>query len=197
MGLSPHRRGNPCTTRSARCWPGSIPAQAGEPHSWRRSPGAPQVYPRTGGGTVKSTGTGFAVAGLSPHRRGNRIRASKLQKCTRSIPAQAGEPMNYCRRARKIWVYPRTGGGTIYIRDHATTRKGLSPHRRGNPIQNPIPKPALRSIPAQAGEPNPRIETTEMYEVYPRTGGGTHELLSPRPQNLGLSPHRRGNHIHT
>ena len=71
LGLSPRRRGNPCT---ARPWPsarGPIPAQAGEPRSTRRAGRSPWAYPRAGGGTDSYADADRGAWGLSPRRRGN------------------------------------------------------------------------------------------------------------------------------
>ena len=52
----------------------------------------------------------------------------------------------------------------------------------------------LRSIPACAGEPAPRIHALFEPRVYPRVCGGTAMNGSPCDHATGLSPRVRGNH---
>ena len=75
--------------------------------------------------------------------------------------------------------------------------RGLSPHRRGNPLQEWYYGKAMRSIPAQAGEPKWGGSRRRPERVYPRTGGGTSSRLTEIVDSNGLSPHRRGNRQRT
>ena len=70
-GLSPRVRGNRYRHRLSSCWPGSIPACAGEPSlGYRRGRGV-AVYPRVCGGTGVTVLPNPGVDGLSPRVRGN------------------------------------------------------------------------------------------------------------------------------
>ena len=111
-GLSPHRRGNLRRKLANGMGNGSIPAQAGEPGSVASFSNRKAVYPRTGGGTAFRASREIRLEGLSPHRRGNRGIRGNLRKSQRSIPAQAGEPIQRVPVLRSPKVYPRTGGGT-------------------------------------------------------------------------------------
>ena len=91
-GLSPRVRGNRIGLGKVSPRLGSIPARAGEPGSAVRRPDRREVYPRACGGTRRGSTTASATAGLSPRVRGNPRAPRRRQRCTRSIPARAGEP---------------------------------------------------------------------------------------------------------
>ena len=71
--------------------------------------------------------------GLSPPTRGN------LSKCESRLIISG--------------VYPRPRGGTPSCPSMDARRGGLSPPTRGNRAWGAYEKPAVRSIPAHAGEP--------------------------------------------
>ena len=132
LGLSPHGRGNQADARRDHPELGSIPARAGEPRSPRRYSPESWVYPRTGGGTIRSEAPRNAGKGLSPHGRGNRLVHPARFARQGSIPARAGEPDCGSQCLRPSGVYPRTGGGTFSIDRAMRHCVGLSPHGRGN-----------------------------------------------------------------
>ena len=70
---------------------------------------------------------------------------------------------------------------------------GLSPHVRGNPLEDHRRLGHRGSIPARAGEPADGVVHVGMVEVYPRTCGGTDRDRELRTLPQGLSPHVRGN----
>ena len=70
---------------------------------------------------------------------------------------------------------------------------GLSPHLRGNRLSEAIFGHCRGSIPALAGEPEPRAVAKRQVRVYPRTCGGTVSLTIWDMRRSGLSPHLRGN----
>ena len=56
-----------------------------------------RVYPRTGGETRVLVVLDERAGGLSPHGRGNPLRAFFRPVVEGSIPARAGKPLAYCR----------------------------------------------------------------------------------------------------
>ena len=72
-----------------------------------------RVYPRVCGGTDNAGWEAVGSSGLSPRVRGNRATATGGSPRGGSIPAFAGEPVNYPRKLRRIRVYPRVCGGTL------------------------------------------------------------------------------------
>ena len=152
-GLSPHARGNrqrPAPRRGDR---GSIPARAGQPLPLGPRPRLCQVYPRTRGATLRIVVCIRRVEGLSPHARGNLTVSVTVEVPGGSIPARAGQPGRGCEDRFHQGVYPRTRGATPEAPKPATTRRGLSPHARGNRCRLARDQDFARSIPARAGQP--------------------------------------------
>ena len=152
-GLSPRTRGNQQTSNSFHVRSGSIPANAGEPRSSRRSPPPRGVYPRERGGTAHRASRQRCASGLSPRTRGNRAVGATRRASRGSIPANAGEPPFQLPVDVQEGVYPRERGGTTTLPVVIVAIYGLSPRTRGN-LTPPTSRGVLtRSIPANAGEP--------------------------------------------
>ena len=172
---------------------GSIPACAGEPHWKTLSAAVYAVYPRVCGGTTgRGQGTPPMV-GLSPRVRGNLNTVRPRQNRLGSIPACAGEPKTNIIPASVNKVYPRVCGGTVYHNEFSNWCHGLSPRVRGNLAFYLGPAPAIRSIPACAGEPHLCQCRADYRKVYPRVCGGTCRSRPDRRYASGLSPRVRGN----
>ena len=132
-GLSPRVRGNLGQHAYIQYDMGSIPACAGEPTRFHVLTGAPPVYPRVCGGTLRETFLSVSALGLSPRVRGNH-RLYRANICyNRSIPACAGEPTFSTPQGGRKGVYPRVCGGTPAKDWTASQDVGLSPRVRGNP----------------------------------------------------------------
>ena len=193
QGLSPRRRGN----QPRRSCPGRrrrpIPAQAGEPICGTVARGPSRAYPRAGGGTTFRNCTSRMTEGLSPRRRGNRIRSAQGIAREGPIPAQAGEPRSCTTFSRPTKAYPRAGGGTAVMTPPPSSSGGLSPRRRGNRSTMTEWCTWRRPIPAQAGEPCRIRRRRGVRWAYPRAGGGTGEFGFRGDAGQGLSPRRRGN----
>ena len=111
--------------------------------------------------------------GLSPHVRGNHQLSALFRESRRSIPARAGEPCQSIKVACALTVYPRTCGGTRWVKVDNIPSMGLSPHVRGNRLTVGAGEPSDGSIPARAGEPLSLATNIALL--------------------TGLSPHVRGN----
>ena len=132
---------------------GSIPACAGEPYPLADGLPAFRVYPRVCGGTARVLRHGGTVQGLSPRVRGNQANNIYGRGEKRSIPACAGEPRQRPASQAPLPVYPRVCGGTWGVMVEEERHTGLSPRVRGNQVHALGLLPAMRSIPACAGEP--------------------------------------------
>ena len=160
------------------------------------------VYPRSRGGNRDDAGRGSI-----PSRGGPGSARSRMEG---SIPARAGEPSPwFTEPSTSVWVYPRSRGGTgDAVGLMSTVLRGVYPRSRGGTMiharlarkdeRGSIPARAgvypLRSIPARAGEPEPRHATPRRSNrVYPRSRGGT-SYFSCNSDEPGLSPLARGNH---
>ena len=131
-GLSPLTRGNLPRCACPREGRGPIPAHAGEPAGHIRASHRIWAYPRSRGGTVTTSETSTAAAGLSPLTRGNRDDQAAFCWCTGPIPAHAGEPGLLLGGHPSGGAYPRSRGGTGRERLGLTEEAGLSPLTRGN-----------------------------------------------------------------
>ena len=90
------------------------------------------------------------------------------------------------------WVYPRVGGGARIAEILINTLVGLSPRGRGSLLRNEYELVDFGSIPAWAGEPQSHGRRTRRCGVYPRVGGGAHDVLTRLVGDDGLSPRGRG-----
>ena len=95
----------------------------------------------------------------------------------------------------RVGVYPRMYGETMRGTISAPGIPGLSPHVRGNPLNDARSSTVSRSIPACTGKPGADNEIAEDETVYPRMYGETDALASWQEALAGLSPHVRGNPI--
>ena len=154
-GLSPRVRGNPEQGQRRHGEKRSIPACAGEPSFSSRYASACWVYPRVCGGTANRRPPPLLLSGLSPRVRGNQRESAVHLLCEGSIPACAGEPTPRPCPHPCTTVYPRVCGGTDLGDAAGQAGVGLSPRVRGNLGRSDLPFPAMRSIPACAGEPGP------------------------------------------
>ena len=192
-GLSPRVRGNLGVALNGQAVGRSIPACAGEPPWRRRRSGGRRVYPRVCGGTHRSQAMPQVTEGLSPRVRGNRGERSRDRVAVGSIPACAGEPAGLSWSAHWPAVYPRVCGGTYDAAVGEGEVQGLSPRVRGNQGAAAPAMPAVRSIPACAGEPREKERGPEREGVYPRVCGGTSRGRQAFSISSGLSPRVRGN----
>ena len=192
-GLSPRVRGNRLSQKSNGSVTRSIPAGAGEPGVRGTALRRCVVYPRGCGGTQAIAKQLQIVEGLSPRVRGNRCPPCVEIGIGGSIPAGAGEPRWRNPSTRKLRVYPRGCGGTPFLRRCLHPCRGLSPRVRGNQAYDRVGPYSRGSIPAGAGEPLPRKETTCFSPVYPRGCGGTRQTKAGQTPFWGLSPRVRGN----
>ena len=127
--------------------------------------------------------------------RGNRTPSHHILNQAGSIPADAGQPCHRHKQQRHQRVYPRGCGATVMVSMPAHAVWGLSPRMRGNPDDRRLDRAALRSIPADAGQPPPYTPHFAHVRVYPRGCGATGAAQAPATVAQGLSPRMRGNHL--
>ena len=193
LGLSPRVRGNQLRLPYPFSTPRSIPAGAGEPPAVADAHSNPSVYPRGCGGTPLNASKSIQASGLSPRVRGNHNMYGRLVDDEGSIPAGAGEPAAHFAVDCQCSVYPRGCGGTSGRSNSTRMESGLSPRVRGNLNIPNAPATLTGSIPAGAGEPQPRPPHVGSTQVYPRGCGGTSLTGRLHLPPTGLSPRVRGN----
>ena len=151
-GLSPPVRGKPHQSAPAGRGQGSIPARAGETSLAMSYGGPSPVYPRPCGGNTLWLIPRVLRTGLSPPVRGKRSLTRGAMRCSRSIPARAGETFLDPEKNQGDAVYPRPCGGNHHIGIFVRVIRGLSPPVRGKLSDLGNSLLHLRSIPARAGE---------------------------------------------
>ncbi len=193
VGLSPHARGNLIVKAAKDPFIRPIPACAGEPQQqWVQSYRL-WAYPRMRGGTAGVLMPALVLTGLSPHARGNRHIHCGCNLLHGPIPACAGKPIQAVSSVTSTGAYPRMRGGTQINFAIPYFFKGLSPHARGNRLDQLVNGRFGGPIPACAGEPIEPHEVVIIGWAYPRMRGGTVLGFLLFPRVLGLSPHARGN----
>ncbi len=155
-GLSPLARGNLGMVGDSRPGRGTIPARAGQPpRVWPISPVSGD-YPRSRGATSSAKNQMGTARGLSPLARGNL--ESIGGKCLRvgTIPARAGQPTSTRSHTTHSGDYPRSRGATLDWQSPVFLDYGLSPLARGNLHLRHCVHDPDGTIPARAGQPDPR-----------------------------------------
>ena len=150
---------------------------------------------RACGVTRRATSPVFALAGLSPPARGNRLDLRPIALLLRSIPARAGQPDHAASRSDTVRVYPRPRGATGHRQLRRHSRPGLSPPARGNLFHRKKNGRSYRSIPARAGQPARTAPRSSRAAVYPRPRGATSSNCAQVIPRCGLSPPARGNPV--
>ena len=192
MGLSPRTRGSHAREQLGGSGGGSIPANAGKPPPPVAAPRSIWVYPRERGEAVGSVLARLALRGLSPRTRGSRHQGRRTAVGEGSIPANAGKPGGRDGQRTRRGVYPRERGEALIQMAKDLAVQGLSPRTRGSRGRRRHRKPALGSIPANAGKPTTRRCCKTAPRVYPRERG---EAVPWEPRSYlreGLSPRTRG-----
>ncbi len=144
------------------------------------------------GGAFSTPASTDPTHGLSPRVRGSPRNSRKWWTQARSIPACAGEPLNWSRTKTRRRVYPRVCGGARTGRRPTARSPGLSPRVRGSRDGAGIGSVGVWSIPACAGEPAVAATAVGLGEVYPRVCGGATDVGERTPGVTGLSPRVRG-----
>ena len=172
-GLSPRVRGKPAGQNATGGVLRSIPACAGEARHYPPPPAVGEVYPRVCGGSIPGMRWPPPRWGLSPRVRGKRHWKSRKMRCSRSIPACAGEAGAGKRNYPQRQVYPRVCGGSQEGGLWGYRHGGLSPRVRGKLERRVHHQHIGRSIPACAGEAARNDIHGYRRQVYPRVCGGS------------------------
>ena len=191
-GLSPLARG----ARHSQADPATalrfIPAGAGNtPASSVYSARSP-VYPRWRGEHFSNLKPVGSLFGLSPLARGTQSNRYFKWPAVRFIPAGAGNSPGDWRNNPDHAVYPRWRGELVLQRRTADGLTGLSPLARGTQSNRYFKWPAVRFIPAGAGNSPGDWRNNPDHAVYPRWRGELYPALNLEIKLLGLSPLARG-----
>ena len=171
---------------------GPIPADAGEPPYRYRNHDPRRAYPRGRGGAPYKPPLVTPGSGLSPRTRGSPRITRRTNLARRPIPADAGEPYEGQRFCSGGWAYPRGRGGALEALVISAQSWGLSPRTRGSLREAVEVRHHPGPIPADAGEPRPRVRSCPLPRAYPRGRGGARSALADSRHAGGLSPRTRG-----
>ncbi len=155
-GRSPRTRGSPQRQVDPGQHQGSIPAHAGEPRAHRTRRWPQPVDPRARGGALELWRAGLTGGGRSPRTRGSPKPLVYGGGYGRSIPAHAGEPPWRWPWTAVSRVDPRARGGASGVTTPSALATGRSPRTRGSHRDPGRQQRRYGSIPAHAGEPQPR-----------------------------------------
>ncbi len=191
-GSSPHTRGTLVNDRVERLDLRFIPAYAGNTQSKSVPSPPPPVHPRIRGEHVYSSWSTYRSRGSSPHTRGTRDADGHPARGARFIPAYAGNTCSPKTTGGRHSVHPRIRGEHIETGILSFEGAGSSPHTRGTHHQTPRRRPALRFIPAYAGNTSPFRADVKKPPVHPRIRGEHMPRRSLGRPIRGSSPHTRG-----
>ncbi len=132
------------------------------------------------------------MAGLSPLARGTPVFAGDDLWQARFIPARAGNTSDLYSLPLALPVYPRSRGEHQRPLFPPAGAPGLSPLARGTRQALRLALPALRFIPARAGNTPQTCTSQRRPTVYPRSRGEHQAGFDEREIEAGLSPLARG-----
>ena len=113
------------------------------------------VHPRIRGERAINRAVVKTLRGSSPHTRGTHSCSGKLARCSRFIPAYAGNACLISVMGACTSVHPRIRGERTPMRQPTPSAAGSSPHTRGTPAKDDVQAAMERFIPAYAGNALP------------------------------------------
>ena len=169
-----------------------IPARAGNTSTALSPITGQSVHPRSRGEHHKPRVPKNWQRGSSPLARGTQIKAGKMRKQARFIPARAGN--THCRNSHHCCaaVHPRSRGEHITMLVDYKARDGSSPLARGTRFCNLIYNGNFRFIPARAGNTPRQHGRRRWIAVHPRSRGEHANVAQDADFCTGSSPLARG-----
>ena len=195
-GSSPRMRGKPDVDARFDGGERIIPAHAGQTSPFRPPPLSRSDHPRACGANVKVENLGTAFDGSSPRMRGKHTIPANLEDGMRIIPAHAGQTPRVCRRTGWGPDHPRACGANALPFGIVPPWTGSSPRMRGKRPMRTLLMPALRIIPAHAGQTEPHQAHEWTSSDHPRACGANVAFLEQLLEQYGSSPRMRGKREH-
>ena len=150
-GSSPHARGTLRGGDRMRGHTRFIPAYAGNASPRRLASSKGSVHPRVCGEREKHNRVQAERLGSSPRRRGTHGVYGKDTRCSRFIPAYAGNAWPSGSHRSRGPVHPRIRGERYFSSSGRRESSGSSPHTRGTQGDWVSDTEKRRFIPAYAG----------------------------------------------
>ena len=152
----------------------------------------PPVHPRACGEQASNLSPAATVTGSSPRLRGTDIRFLWRCRCSRFIPAPAGNSKLFLIVLLDSSVHPRACGEQSFTSHENNSSHGSSPRLRGTVLCRLCLMCSYRFIPAPAGNSPERAAFWFGEQVHPRACGEQF-CLNFRPAfSNGSSPRLRG-----
>ena len=171
LGSSPHPRGTRRAPPDRVARVRIIPAPAGNTIVGDFLGAMLADHPRTRGEHGLLWASPDCTHGSSPHPRGTREARSPGRKSGRIIPAPAGNTWPRRAAAPSRPDHPRTRGEHRLVWFETFWAAGSSPHPRGTLNNRGQAVPAVRIIPAPAGNTSWSISPSSTWTDHPRTRG--------------------------
>ena len=191
-GSSPRVRGTCLAPRQCASGLRFIPACAGNIAVENLQALARAVHPRVCGEHSEMDDEEFKKNGSSPRVRGTFDLDSHDGRAVRFIPACAGNIRSVMDSGRRIPVHPRVCGEHPPWMASVRASHGSSPRVRGTSPPLGVVSPAIRFIPACAGNISGRPEGPIYQSVHPRVCGEHRQWPLSIPISTGSSPRVRG-----
>ena len=172
LRLIPARAGN-MTVRSVRC-------------------ASMKAHPRSRGEHVHVTSTSKLLSGSSPLARGTYHGCDLDGLNRRLIPARAGNMSLVARSRMPATAHPRSRGEHVAVTTLTLGAAGSSPLARGTYIEVTPPHPAVRLIPARAGNMRRALHHGRLPSAHPRSRGEHRSVSVACACMSGSSPLARG-----
>ncbi len=170
-GSSPHARGTRGVCPSLLLFHRFIPACAGNTIVGPADAWVSSVHPRMRGEHFSAVPNETGTFGSSPHARGTPRAQILTKRCTRFIPACAGNTKAVSPDAFVFTVHPRMRGEHSPEFASAVIDRGSSPHARGTRADKTAIWFAQRFIPACAGNTVGQVPGWFEVAVHPRMRG--------------------------
>ena len=171
LGSSPRVRGTHRGFGRRRRQERFIPACAGNSARGKTGVSMVAVHPRVCGELPSGRPSASMVAGSSPRVRGTRHDGRMHGRRRRFIPACAGNSRRRLRCPVLRSVHPRVCGELVLPLAPPVVASGSSPRVRGTPRGPLRDRPALRFIPACAGNSAAKRAGADTTPVHPRVCG--------------------------
>ena len=194
-GSSPRVRGTRIGLWWRRCCVRFIPACAGNTDPACACPGSGTVHPRVCGEHPNLSAAVVAATGSSPRVRGTLPRRHDRAERRRFIPACAGNTQASAANCVLQPVHPRVCGEHDRRQHGVSGNGGSSPRVRGTPMAVPCMMPAMRFIPACAGNTRVALSESGVRQVHPRVCGEHAPVRACTIISSGSSPRVRGTRV--
>ena len=192
VGSSPRMRGKPARARRSTRSRRIIPAHAGQTTRACSPVPVNTDHPRACGANGLDPNGACCAVGSSPRMRGKLGLCGLVRRCSRIIPAHAGQTPDSRSTSTRSSDHPRACGANWHAHQSRQFAGGSSPRMRGK--QRPVAELGWRGriIPAHAGQTCTEAACEDRCSDHPRACGANKYFPRHDPNLDGSSPRMRG-----